>query len=36
MGLSEKGFQRIEPWDFPPEDLIAAAMGNHAEQVMLN
>ena len=36
MGVSEKGLQRIEPWDFPPEDLIAAAMGNHAEQVMLN
>jgi hypothetical protein len=36
MGLSEKGLQRIEPWDFPPEDLIAAAMGNHAEQVILN
>ena len=33
MGMSEKGLQRIEPWDFPPEDLIAASMGNHAEQV---
>ena len=36
MGMSEKGLQRIEPWDFPPEDLIAAAMGNHAEQITLN
>jgi hypothetical protein len=33
MGKSEKGLQQIEAWDFPPEDLIATAIGNHAEQV---
>ncbi len=37
MSLSEKGLQRIEPWDFPPEDLAAAAAtGNHAGQVELS
>lgn len=36
MGRSEKGLQKIEVWDFPPEDLIDAAMGNHVEQVQLN
>lgn len=33
LGRSEKGLQRIEPWDFPPEDLVAAAVGDYGEQV---
>jgi broad specificity phosphatase PhoE len=33
MGMSEKGFQKIEPWDFPREDLVAAAIRDHVEQV---